>query len=94
MKDLQPINQNVLIEIKQEKEQKTSTGIYLPDTASEKENTGKIVSISNIDNPEIAIGNIVLYKEHSGTEIEFEKKKYLLIQYADILAKIVETDEI
>ncbi|MBN2664277.1 MAG: co-chaperone GroES [Bacteroidales bacterium] len=94
MKELQPINQNVLIELKEEKEQKTSSGIFLPDSANEKKSFGKIISISNIENPEISAGDTVLYKEFSGTEVEFEGKKYLLLQYSDILAKIVETEEI
>ena len=94
MKELQPINQNVLIEIEEQKEQKTSSGIYIPDTAKEKKSIGKVGAISNIENPEITIGDIVLYKEFSGTEIDFEDKKYLLIEYTDILAKIVETEEI
>lgn len=94
MKELQPINENVLIEIKEQKEQKTASGIYIPDTAKEKKSFGKIVAISNIENPEITVGDTVLYKEFSGNEIEFEGKKFLLIQYADILAKIVETEEI
>lgn len=94
MKELQPINQNVLIELKEEKEQKTASGIFLPDTAKEKKAFGKIVSISNIENPEINTGDTVLYKEFSGTEVDFEGKKYLLLQYSDILAKVVETEEI
>jgi len=36
----------------------------------------------------------VLYKEYAGTETELEDKKYLLIPYADILAKVVETESI
>ncbi len=94
MKELQPINQNVLIEVQEPAEQKTASGIYLPDTAKEKKAFGKVISISNIENPEITVGDTVLYKEYSGTEVEFEDKKYLLIQYSDILAKVVETEEI
>lgn len=95
MNELQPINQNVLLDINDNKEeQKTASGIIIPDTAKEKQNIAKVISLSNIDNPEIAVGDTVLYKEFSGIESEFEGKKYLLIQYADILAKIVETDEI
>jgi len=94
MKELQPINQNVLIELKEEKEQKTTSGIYLPETAKEKKAFGKVASISNIENPEIKAGDTVLYKEYSGTKVEFEGQKFLLIQYADILAKVVETEEI
>jgi len=94
MKELQAINQNVIIEIKTETEQKTASGIFIPESAKEKKTYGKVVSISNIENPEISSGDTVLFKEFSGTEVEFENQKLLLIQYSDILAKIVETEEI
>ncbi|MCX7862064.1 MAG: co-chaperone GroES [Bacteroidales bacterium] len=95
MKELQAINQNVIIDLtEQSKEQKTASGIIIPDTAKEKPNYGKIVNMSAIENAEIKVGDMVVYKSYSGTEIEFEGKKYLVIPYADILAKIVETEEI
>lgn len=50
--------------------------------------------MSNIENTEIAVGDKVLYKSFRGNETVFEGKKYLLIQYSEILAKIVETEEI
>jgi len=95
MNELQPVNQNVLLEIADDKkEQKTISGIIIPDSAIEKQAIGKVVAISTVENAEIAVGDRVLYKEHVGTETEFEGKNYLFIQYADILAKIVETDKI
>ena len=93
MKELQPINQNILLDITEESsEKKTAGGIIIPDTAQEKPKIAKVVGMSNIDNPEIAVGDTVLFKEYSGTETEFEGKKYLVIPYTDILAKVVETE--
>ena len=95
MKELQPINQNVLLDIsEQESEQKTAGGIIIPDTAKEKPIMAKIVGLSNIENAEVAVGDTVLFKEYAGTTTEFEGKEYLLIPYADLLAKVVETDAI
>jgi chaperonin GroES len=95
MKELQPINQNVLLDITEDaKEQTTASGIIIPDTAREKPQTAKVVGLSNIDNPEIAVGDVVLFKEYSGTETEFEGKKYLILPYADVMAKVVETESI
>ncbi|MBN2214707.1 MAG: co-chaperone GroES [Bacteroidales bacterium] len=95
MNELQPVNQNVLLDISDDKqEQKTSSGIIIPDTAKEKQNIAKVLAMSNIENAEIAVGDKVLYKPLSGNETEFEGRKYLLIQYSEILAKIVETEEI
>lgn len=95
MKELQPVNQQVILDISEEKkEQKTASGIIIPDTAKEKPMYAKVIAISNIDNAEVSTGDTVIYKKFGGTEIEFEGKKYLIIPYADILAKIVETDSI
>jgi len=94
MKELQPINQNVLLDLSEKKEEKTQGGIIIPDTAKEKPMMAKVVAMSNIDSPEIAVGDVVVFKKYSGTEIEFEEKKYLLIPYADIIAKVVETETI
>ena len=95
MKELLPVNQNVILDISDmETEQKTAGGIIIPDSAKEKPKFAKVVAISNIENVEIAVGDTVYYKEFSGTETEFEGKKYLIIPYADILAKAVETETI
>ena len=50
--------------------------------------------MSNIENAEIVVGDKVLYKAFSGIETEFEGNKYLLMQYPELMAKIVETDKI
>ena len=95
MRELQPVNQNVILDVSEEvNEQKTAGGIIIPDTAKEKPKFAKVVALSNIEGPEIAIGDIVFYKEYSGTEIELDGGKFLVVPYADILAKLVETEEI
>jgi len=95
MKELQPLNENVLLDISDDKQQqKTASGIIIPDTAKEKPQYAKVVAIGNIENPGITVGDVVFYKKFSGTEFEFESKKYLMVPYADLLAKIVETEAI
>ena len=95
MKELQPLNENVLLDLNEIKsEQKTASGIIIPDSAKEKPQYAKVLAIGNIENPGISVGDMVVYKKFSGTELEFEGNKYLMIPYADLLAKIVETDEI
>ena len=95
MKELQPINQNVLLELSEDKsEQKTASGIIIPDSAKEKQEVAKVVAISNIENAEIVPGDEVLYKKYSGTEIDYNGKKFLLLPYSEILSKVVETETI
>jgi len=95
MRELQPVNQNVILDVSEEaNEQKTTGGIIIPDTAKEKPKFAKVVALSNIEGPEIAVGDVVFYKEYSGTEIELDEGKFLVVPYADVLAKLVETEEI
>ena len=93
MKELQPINQHVLLEL-EATEEKTASGIIIPDTAKEKPQYARVLAISGIEDPEISVGDVVFYKNFSGTELEFDGKDYLMMPYADILGRIVETDEI
>ena len=95
MKELQPINQNVLLELSEDKsEQTTAAGIIIPDSAKEKQEVAKVVAISTIENAEIAPGDEVLYKKYVGTEIDFEGKRYLLLPYSEIMSKVVKTESI
>ena len=93
MKDLQPINQHVLLQV-EESEEKTASGIIIPDTAKAKPQFARVVAMSGIENPEISVGDVVFYKTFTGTELEFDGKEYLMMPYADILGRVVETDEI
>ena len=95
MRELQPLNDNVLLDLNEDKkEQKTASGIIIPDTAKEKPQYAKVVAVGNVENPGITAGDVVFYKRFAGNEVEFEGNKYLFIPYADILAKVVETEEI
>lgn len=94
MTELQPLNENVLLDISSTQEEKTSGGIIIPDTAKEKPQYAKVIAVGNIENAEIKVGDTVVYKKFSGSELEYDGKEYLIIPYADLLAKMVETEEI
>ena len=66
-------------------------GIIIPDTAKEKPLHGKIVATGNGTKDEEMIlkaGDEVLYGKYSGTELEFEGTKYLMMRQSDVLAVI------
>ncbi|MCB9227156.1 MAG: co-chaperone GroES [Chitinophagales bacterium] len=71
-------------------EAKTASGIIIPDSAKEKPQKGKVVSVSEEDEkmmkPKVKTGDIVLYGKYSGTEISVEGKDYLIMRESDILA--------
>ncbi|MCQ2158650.1 MAG: co-chaperone GroES [Bacteroidales bacterium] len=85
---IKPLADRVLIEPK-EAEVKTASGIYIPDTAKEKPQQGKVVAAGpgKKDEPmEVKVGDDVLYGKYAGTEITVEDKKYLIVKQSDILA--------
>jgi chaperonin GroES len=79
-----------------EQEEMTPAGIVIPDTAKEKPQKGKILSIGPGARDEegkrlpmdIKVGETVLYAKYAGTEIKVDGKKLLIIKEADILAII------
>lgn len=93
MKELQPLQEYVLLEMT-EMEEKTRGGIIIPDTAKEKPQYGKVVALGNIDDPGIGVGDFVYFKKFSGSEVEYNGKNLLFIPYSDLLAKLVDTEKI
>ena len=85
---IKPLADRVLIEPK-EAETKTASGIYIPDTAKEKPQQGKVIAVGpgKKDEPmELKVGEVVLYGKYAGTEVTVEDKKYLIVKQSDILA--------
>ncbi len=73
-------------------EEKTASGIIIPDTAKEKPQQGKVISISDVDDkgnkPSVKVGDNVLYGKYSGTEITVGGHEYLIMRESDIFAVI------
>ena len=66
-------------------------GIYIPDTAQEKPQKGKVVAVGpgNTENPvTLKVGEQILYGKYSGTEIKYEGSDYLIMRESDVLAKM------
>lgn len=83
-----PLGENVLI-APLEKETKTASGIYLPDTASEeKPHEGKVKAIGSSEKIQVKKGQSVIYNQYSGTEVKIANKDYLIVKTEDILAII------
>lgn len=85
---IRPLADRVLVE-PQEAQTKTVSGIYIPDSAQEKPQQGKVIAVGpgKKDEPmEVKEGDVVLYGKYAGTEVTFEDKKYLIVKQSDILA--------
>jgi chaperonin GroES len=88
--NIKPLADRVLIE-PTAAEEKTLSGIIIPDTAKEKPLRGKVLAAGQgtKDDPMILkAGDEVLYGKYAGTEIELEGTKYLIMRQSDVLAVI------
>lgn len=88
--NIKPLADRVLIE-PTAAEEKTLSGIIIPDTAKEKPLRGKVLAVGQgtKDDPMILkAGDEVLYGKYAGTEIELESTKYLIMRQSDVLAVI------
>ncbi len=72
-------------------ELKTASGIIIPDTAKEKPQKGKVISVGEglKDKPvTVKVGDQILYGKYSGTEITIDGKEYLIMRNSDIFGTI------
>lgn len=91
---LKPLGDRVLVEIIEEAEQKTAGGLYVPDTAKEKSQRGKVIAVGSgktLDNgqkaaPEVKEGDTVYFAKYGGTEVTLDGKNYSILSERDILA--------
>jgi len=91
---LQPLADRVLVK-PTEKEDKTKSGIYLPDTAKEKPQEGEVLAVGpgkmtddgKRISQDLKIGDRVIYAKYGGTEIKVDDEDMMILRESDILAK-------
>ncbi|MCH1627454.1 co-chaperone GroES [Fredinandcohnia quinoae] len=92
---LRPLGDRVVIELV-ESEEKTASGIVLPDSAKEKPQEGKVVAVGTgrvLDSGEkvaleVTVGDRIIFSKYAGTEVKYEGTEYLVLRESDILAVI------
>ncbi|KGR90609.1 hypothetical protein CD30_10410 [Ureibacillus massiliensis 4400831 = CIP 108448 = CCUG 49529] len=92
---LRPLGDRIIIELV-EVEEKTASGLVLPDSAKEKPQQGKVVAVGTgrvLDNGtrvelEVKEGDTIIFSKYSGTEVKYEGNEYLILRESDILAVI------
>lgn len=91
---IKPTRGYVLVE-PSEFENKTPSGIYLPDSATEKPSTGKVLAVGDaifddgkeVNSP-VKVGDVVIYKKWGGNEIKIGDKEYQFLKFEDLLATL------
>lgn len=93
MAEIIPIHDHLVVKIEEE-EEKTKSGIVLPDTAKEKPQKGKVVAVGKgktLENGqkiplEVKVGDMVIFSKYAGTEVKLDGEKYLILTESDVLA--------
>ena len=88
--NIKPLADRVLIE-PLPAETKTASGLYIPDSAQEKQHKGTVRAVGKGKKDEpmtVKVGDQVLYGKYSGSELQLDGKDYLMMREEDILAII------
>ena len=86
---LKPIGERALVK-PVEQEEKTASGIVLPDTAKEKPQTAQVVAIGDSEELGISEGDLVVFAKYSGMDIILDGKDYLILDSDDLLGIVEE----
>lgn len=92
---IKPLEDRVLVQ-PLDAEQQTASGLYIPDTAKEKPQEGKVIATGpgRIDDSgnrvplDLAEGDVVIFSKYGGTEVKYDGQEYLLLNARDILAVV------
>jgi chaperonin GroES len=76
-----------VVAVRQVAQSKTTAGLYLPDNAKEKPVIAKVVAVGP-DVKSLKVGQTIVYKEYSTTELKVENKEYIIVKEEDVLATI------
>jgi chaperonin GroES len=86
---IKPLDDRVLLE-PAEAEEKTASGIIIPDSAKEKPRIGTVIAVGTDEDlrEKVKEGNKVLFAKYGGDDVEMNGKEYRILQRSDILAVI------
>ncbi|MCL4522235.1 MAG: co-chaperone GroES [Firmicutes bacterium] len=84
---VQPLGDRVLVKLVQEQE-KTQGGIFIPDTAKDRPQTGLVVAVGDGEEVKVKAGQKVLFAKFSGTEIKIDNEDHLILAVDDVLAVV------
>jgi chaperonin GroES len=85
---IQPLGTRVLIK-HLDQEAKTASGLYIPETAKEKPQTGIVVAVGDSEEVCLKVNDKVLFPKYTGTEFKIDGEEYLLMECSDVLAKFL-----
>jgi chaperonin GroES len=83
---LQPMGDYIVAE-NEAAEEKTASGLYLPEKAQEKPKISRVVAVGSLVK-ELKVGDRIVFKTYSTTEVKVDSKEYILVKEEDVLATV------
>jgi chaperonin GroES len=83
---LQPLGDYVVAQ-GEEAKNKTASGLYIPEGAQEKPKTAKVVAVGP-NAKQVKVGDRIVYKSYSTTDVKVEDTEYILVKEEDVLATV------
>jgi chaperonin GroES len=84
---LRPLGDRVILQY-QETEEKTHTGIILPDSAKEKPQEATVIAVSDGKEMPVKEGDKVIFSKYAGTEVKLDEEEYIIVSKKDIIAVV------
>jgi len=88
--NFRPIGKRALVKLKEQEEEKTASGIVLPQTAKQKPQTARVIATGDLEDGRISEGDVVVFAKYSGTEINLDNEDYLVLDSDDLLGVVEE----
>jgi chaperonin GroES len=82
---VKPLGDRILVKLVEQHE-RSQGGIYIPDTAKDKPQTGEVIAVGDGEEVKVSVGQKVLFAKFAGTEIKIGTEEHLLLSMEDVLA--------
>jgi chaperonin GroES len=84
---VKPLGDRILVKLVEQTE-RSQGGIYIPDTAKDKPQTGEVTAVGDGEEVKVTVGQKVLFAKFSGTEVKLGTEEHLLLAMEDVLAVV------
>ena len=82
---IKPIGERILVKI-QASEEKTASGIIIPQTAQEKTQEGVVMAVGEDESIKVKVNDRIMYDKYAGTALKIDGEEHLILKMSDILA--------
>jgi chaperonin GroES len=84
---VKPLGDRILVKLVEQTE-RSQGGIYIPDTAKDKPQTGEVIAVGEGEEVKVSVGQKVLFAKFAGTEVKIGAEEHLLLAMEDVLAVV------